>query len=723
MDVNLSIALFLSLQVQANPYADSATAALIARARERHRQQDAAVHDYRATLLSRLDANVGRGGFARIVPIAVQEQESELEWQAPNDLKVVTLGLRSRTAFRGADINASWTRPWFVPRFLGDSIRLLSDRGFPERAAVHPLAPGADAYYRYAIVDSMQLALPGRTVRAVGVRITPIRADASLIAGELWLDAESAETVRLSFVFTGKRLWVDSIGPTHRDTARADRGDALAERILRVSADLEYGLYQGRFWLPFRQAVTLDVQLPWFKNLVVPIHFITTFRNVRVNEHLPVAFTELPPDTSRRARRGRGDVRHRCGDQIASDSLADTLSDAKRGCVTVGNWMGGRFEIDVPSDSVLRHYPGWTDSLRLDLSADDAARLDDLRRDVLSTVEHLPDSLSGRPRLALAFDRFTDIWRYNRAEGMSLGAGYEWRLGVPFVSLLAKGRYAFTDQRLQGALTVRRDAPGSRLELVGFREMRDADPLAPGLTFANSLGALWFARDDGDYVFVQGGAVRYQRPLGGVADLTLAVRYADESAPRRLARSGVNDLFGGSGRFAPNGLVLAGRFAVAEAEVAGGARPLGWSAGAEATAGAKLYGRAWLAATARSSVAWGVDVTVSGLAGAGAGDSIPQRDFRLGGEKTLRGYPAGWFRGASAWTLGIDLGLAHHAVSPVVFADAGEVAPRRLRFAGRPAASVGAGLSLLDGAVHVEAARPIAPDAQWRWSLVFGARR
>ena len=83
MDVNLSIALFLSLQVQANPYADSATAALIARARERHRQQDAAVHDYRATLLSRLDANVGRGGFARIVPIAVQEQESELEWQAP----------------------------------------------------------------------------------------------------------------------------------------------------------------------------------------------------------------------------------------------------------------------------------------------------------------------------------------------------------------------------------------------------------------------------------------------------------------------------------------------------------------------------------------------------------------------------------------------------------------------------------------------------------------
>jgi hypothetical protein len=463
--------------------------------------------------------------------------------------------------------------------------------------------------------------------------------------------------------------------------------------------------------------------LPWFKNLVVPVHFITTFRNIRVNEHVAVTFTDIPFDSAPSTRRSRGNVRRRCGDRIASDSLADTPSDRKRGCVSVGSWMGGRFEIDVPADSVLHHYAGWRDSLRLDLSADDAARLDDLRRDVLSTVEHLPDSLTGRPRLALAFDRFTDIWRYNRAEGVSLGAGYEWRLGAPFVSLLAKGRYAFTDGRLQGAVTLRRDAPGSRLELVAFREMRDADPLAPGLTFANSFGALWFARDDGDYVFVQGGAVRYQRPLGGVADLTVAARYADESAPQRLARSGVNDLFGGSGTFTANGPVLAGKYVVAEAEVAGGSRPLSWRAGAEATAGTRRHGRGWMAATARSGLMWGLDVTGFGWAGVGVGDSVPQREFRLGGEKTLRGYPAGWFRGASAWALGMDLGLARGLLTPVVFVDAGQVASRQLHFTGRPAVSVGAGLSVLGGAVRFDAARPIAPNARWRWSLVIGARR
>jgi hypothetical protein len=620
-------------------------------------------------------------------------------------------------------VNAGWTHPWFVPRFLGDSIRLLSEQGFPERAAIHPLAAGADAYYRFAIVDSVQLALPGRTVRAVGLRVTPIRADASLIAGELWLDAETAETVRLSFVFIGKRLWTDSIGPTHRDTVSADRNDALVERILRVSADLEYGLYQDHFWLPFRQAVTLDVQLPWFKNLVLPVHFITTFRNVRVNEHLPLTFTDLPPDTTPPAHPRRNDVRRRCGDRSASDSAADTLSDRKRGCVTVGSWMGGHYEVDVPPDSVLRHYTGWTDSLHLDLPADAAARLADLRRDVLNTVEQLPDSLTGRPRLALAFDRFADIWRYNRAEGVSLGAGYEWRPGPAFVSLLAKARYAFTDERLQGALTVRRDAPSSRLELVAFREMRDADPLAPGLTFSNSFGALWFARDEGDYVFAQGGALRYQRPLGGVADLTLEARYDDESAPRRLAHGGVNDLLGGDGVFAPNGPVRAGRYGVAEVELAGGARPLGWRAGLEGTVGTRRHARGWLTATARSPLFGRFDVTASGWVGVGAGDSLPQRDFRLGGEKTLRGYPAGWFRGVSAWAFGVDIGLAGRGVSPVVFADAGQVAPRGLHFADRPAVSVGAGLSLLGGAVRLDAARPIAPAARWRWSLVIGARR
>jgi hypothetical protein len=719
------VALLLWLQGQAPGYADSATALLIARARERHLQQDAAVHDYQANLVTRLDASVGRGTFARLFPLAVEEQRSELSWQAPNDVKVITIGRRYRTAFRTADVNSSWTRPWFVPRFLGDSIRLLSGEDFPERAAVHPLSPGAEGLYEYAINDSMTLAIPGRTVRAIGVRVTPVRADASLIAGELWLDAQTAETVRLSFVFVGKRLWIDTIGPTHRDTTRADRNDALVQNILRVSADLEYGLYERRYWLPYRQAVTLDVQLPWFKNLVLPVHFITTFSDVRVNQNRPISFTVLPPDTTKhKGRRRRGSATTRCGDSLATGAQADHLADrAREGCITVGAWVGGRFEVDVPKDSVLLAYNGWTDSLNFDLSGADAQRLDEFRRDVLSTLARLPDSLTGQRRFGLAFDRLTDIWRYNRAEGASLGLGYEWRPGIPFVSVLAKARYAFTDGRLQGSLALRRDGLSSRWEAMLFREMREADRMAPGLTFSNSFTALSMARDDGDYVFMQGGELSYQRLLSPAVDLTLQARLVDESAPRFLAHDGFSELFGGSGTFAANGPVAAGRYFVASAELTGGRMPVEWRAGFEGTAGDGGEGRGWIGVTARTPPESRVAVTATGWAGMGAGDSIPQREFRLGGLQTLRGYPAGAFRGGSAWTASLDLSLWRGGVSPVVFVDAGQVAPRLARFSGQPALSFGAGVSLLGGVLRLDGARPVAPNAKWRFNLTMGARR
>jgi hypothetical protein len=222
---------------------------------------------------------------------------------------------------------------------------------------------------------------------------------------------------------------------------------------------------------------------------------------------------------------------------------------------------------------------------------------------------------------------------------------------------------------------------------------------------------------------MQGGELRYQRVLGRAADLTLQARAADESAPLFLAHDGFNGLFGGSGAFAANGPVISGRYFVASAELSGGGMPLEWRAGLEGTVGDRGEGRGWIAATARTSSESRLAVTASGWAGVGAGDSIPQRQFRLGGLKTLRGYPAGAFRGASAWTASLDLGLWRGIVSPVVFVDAGQVAPRLARFSGPPAFSFGAGLSLLGGVVRLDGARPVAPNAKWRLNLTLGARR
>jgi hypothetical protein len=732
-----AVLLALSLQAPQGPYADSATAALVARARQRHHALDAAVHDYQATVRTTLDAAFARGRFARLLPVAVLEQVSQVWWQAPNDVRLTTLGQRSRMAFRGADMDARWSRPWFIPRFLGDSIRLLGN-DFPDRAAIHPLADGADQLYRYAIDDSLELALPGRTVRAIAVRVTPTRAEGALVAGQMWLDAETAEMVRFRFAFVGRNLWDgrDSL-KTRRDSADARRSADLANRVLRVSADLEYGLFSQRFWLPFRQSIVLDIELPWFGGLVIPVTFVSAFSDMRVNGGTPIVFTVPLPDSGAVANVEKGERRalrsgspesapprrgRRTGGEGAEDRSDST--ERRAGYTSAGRWPGGRYEIVVPPDSILRRYDGWHDSLSLAPTPGDVERLDELRREALALRGRLPSDLVGGSSPLLSIDRFADLVRYDRAEGLALGAGYSWPLGGPYVTLAARARYAFTDRRLQAALALRRDVIGGRTELAVFREMVDADPLAPGLGPGNSFRALFLAHDDGAYLFAQGAEIRRQFAYRNVVDVTLGVRFAQERSPERLAHAALHQLLGGRGDFAPLDPVLPGTFTTLSADISGGLFPASWRVGTEVTSRAgATEARMWVAASSVVRGPGSLDVAVGGWMGAGVGDSIPQRQFRLGGARTLRGYEAGTFRGASAYAASVDVTLRRRGLSPVVFADIGEAALRGVSFRGDPEVSAGAGVSALGGLVRVHGARGLAARARWRFDLVFGPLR
>jgi hypothetical protein len=720
-----------ALQMPQGPYGDSATASLVARARERHHALDSAVHDYQATVRTTLDAAFARGRFARLLPIAVLEQVSRLWWQTPNDVKLETIGQRSRTVFRGANMDARWSRPWFIPRFLGDSIRLMGN-DFPDRAAIHPLSEEGERVYRYAIDDSLELALPGRTVRAIGVRVTPTRAEGALVAGQLWLDARTAEVVRFRFTFVGRDLWSgrDSL-KTRRDSAEERRDNDLANRVLRVSADLEYGLFGQRFWLPYRQSIVLDIELPWFGGLVVPVTFVSAFTDMRVNSGTPIVFTVPLPDSgaSARVERGSRGAMKSASDEDARRQRRERRHEAdstreREGYTSADRWPGGRYEIVVPADSVLRRYDGWRDSLSLALTPADAQRLDDLRRDALALRGSLPPGLAGGSSPLLSIDRFADLMRYDRAEGLALGAGLSWPLGGPYVTLAARARYAFTDRRLQASVALRRDAIGGRTELVVFREMQDADPWARGLNPGNSFRALFLTHDEGSYVFAQGAEVARRFAYRNAADVSLSLRVARERAPNRLAHSGVNDFLGGRGDFAPLDPVLPGTFVTVGAGISGGLIPASWEVGTEATAGAgRREARLWAAASTVLRGPGELDVRVAGWAGAGVGDSLPQREFRLGGTRTLRGFEAGTFRGVSAYAASVDLTLRRPGISPLVFADVGEVAARGVEFRGDPTVSVGAGVSALAGLMRVHAARGLDAGARWRFDLVFGLLR
>ena len=191
-----------------NPYASAATRALVERAMVRQREQDSLVTDYSARLRYRLTISLGRRRWGRSAPMAIEEQDVKVQWHAPNDLRVDVLGRRAHASNRDLETSSIWDRPWFVPRALGDSIRIFNEE-VPAIAPLRPLAEDGPRWYRYELVDSLQVTMPnGRRVKVLAVDVTPVRQGPSLIVGKLWLAAATYETVRFSFRYVGKGQWV-----------------------------------------------------------------------------------------------------------------------------------------------------------------------------------------------------------------------------------------------------------------------------------------------------------------------------------------------------------------------------------------------------------------------------------------------------------------------------------------------------------------------------------
>lgn len=318
------------------------------------------------------------------------------------------------------------------------------------------------------------------------------------------------------------------------------------------------------------------------------------------------------------------------------------------------------------------------------------------------------------PAVALELDSRLELLRFNRAEGLSLGIGVTGGLRGTMTALRARARYAIEDERAQGMLGLRHTGTRGGLEVAAFSEMRDADPLAPGLGVTNTIPSALLSHDDGSYVFATGGEVRLLRALHSEAQVELAAWYADESAPRGTVSGGVVN------RFPPNTPVLPGGYGGVAATVQGG--EIGgentWVAAVEGVAGEARYLRGWAGITRRREIGRGLDLALLGWAGMGGGSAdVPQRAFRLGGARTLRGYDAGAFAGTWAWTVGADIGAAHRVIAPVVFADVGQARGADV------AASLGAGVSVMRGLLRAHVATPIDRATHARFDLLVAARR
>lgn len=704
-------------------YATEETRALVARAMQRHAAADSLVTDYRARLQYRASFAFGRRRWANPASAAVEEQVGTVTWSRPNDLRVDIRGRREESKFAGVSLNSTFDEPWFVPRQLGDSVRLLSSE-VPERAALHPLASDGPRFYHYeAVADQVTITrADGRAVTIQSLRVTPRRDAASVVVGRLWVDLETGEVVRFTFRFVGTSPWDAPRRATARDSARARRNSQRIGRILTLDVDLEYALQEGRYWMPYRQILAGTVQVPMVADIVVPFEVISTFEEYEINRGEAVTFL-LPVTERDTSRAGRAALR----DSLRRIRRGDLdLPDSVRWWNRAGRLAGGgRYEIHRAPEDSLRRFTAWEDELDFAPRAADDARLRELRAELAVRADELPGSLTGRRSHGFGYERLGDAFRFNRVQGSAVGLGYRVRVpGVPFTTAYGMVRFGTSDERVVGRLSAVRDAPDGLLRVALYRDLTDLDPFSRGLTLANSVRALISGRDEADYALTTGGSVGYTRTIGRGMELTTTARLERQRTVAGGAVSRLNDLFGGSGRFRENPPIRDGTFVGGLVTLDQSTFSSGWQLNAEVLAGdgtstARVFGT--------SRVAFGMDqgVTVRAHGGVTTRPLLPQMEFRAGGIGSVRGFNHGTQRGQAFWAVQADWAVIPAAVRPVLFLDAGQAGTLRNLDQQKVLVGGGAGLSLLRGLLRFDLSHPITPDRGEgiRLDILIGALR
>lgn len=291
---------------------DAGASALLARARAARLTQDAALTSYDARTYQRFSVGLGLSAFSRERLLLRTESAAHVTWSRAGGVTVEQTGSRAvlpaaKEGHTSADLIDATPIPYFPGRetlwFPSPSFGVAKPDVDPN-SFIHPLANGAEAYYRYALGESSGIRLPdGRSIGLRELRITPRRPSPRLFVGSFWFDTASGHVVRAVYRMSVEfDLWaaadadvrrrLDSLRQAAaRDTSAAGASDrrrarAGAEHEIQddkpprwftfatgpvratISAvTVEYGLFEGRVWLPRRsvaegQATSGFLRLP-----------------------------------------------------------------------------------------------------------------------------------------------------------------------------------------------------------------------------------------------------------------------------------------------------------------------------------------------------------------------------------------------------------------------------------------------------------------------------
>lgn len=698
----------------ATAFRDAPARALLERVRVARMAHDSTLLAYDAKAYLRMSAGMSLRRFGRDRLLFRTETAGRVRWHRDHGAWIDVTGKRSAVPLLGSREAESEIRSEAgdvhvpIPYYPGrDALwvgRQMVRREVDDREIVHPLAVGAEAYYRYATGDSVSFELPdGGTIRLRELRIEAREPRWNLIVGSFWFDVASAQLVRAAYRLA---IPMDIV-----EVAEADGDDDIPRWLRPMTATIagitvEYGLHGGRWWLPRTQYADGEAVVSVMR---VPFRLEESFRYASVNglDTLP-SFPDL----------------------AATDSVV-TRDTTRWKRVVTGD-----------EEYVRRTGPGGMpvisrmprDSVALATSPDLPPSIYDAG-DVLfdrSAADELMAALDfglqagwdpQRPQLSLPPGQ--GLVRYNRVEGLSLGARLDQRLGRGYAAALT-ARLGLADQEPNAELGIARGTGRDSLGMRVYRRLDAANEWGEPFGFGPSLSAFLFARDQGLYYRTGGAELRGVRERGGLliwrvfAERQWGARVNTQlSLPRLL-----NDT-----RFIPN--IAADKADLVGAELryhrSAGYDPAGWRAlgdlRLEGAAGDFGYGRAAADLTVSHALGGRAIGALTAGGGTSAGDVPVQRLWYLGGAHSVRGHEVGTMAGDAYWMGRAEVGATRTGIRPSLFYDVGWAGARGAFSApGTPMQGAGLGLSFLDGLLRLDVAKGIRPVNGWRGEFYVEAR-
>ncbi|CAN5602076.1 hypothetical protein BH23GEM1_BH23GEM1_03720 [soil metagenome] len=703
-------------------FSDQLARTTLERARTARVVDDSALMGYDAKTRERASVGLSLTRLGRERLLARYERVARVQWRRDRGARVEILGERITAPMlgTGGEIDAELSSVPVIPYFPGREPlwgAALARLDVIDSDIVNPLARGAEAYYTYESGDSLSFRIGGETRISVReLRVRPRKPDWRVSVASLWFDDATGRLVRAVYRMSEPMdIWK---ADEEDDGEGCDAPRVICAAMNPMTANVsvvavEYGLHEGRFWLPRLQTLDGSARVGIMR---VPFKLEQSFTYDEVNgasDFAPVVITTA--DTS------RADTAAVAARRAARRAPCAPSESRERVVSRFQNTLA--VSVRTPCDSLALARSPELPASPYDPGEEifSSSELDELTERVLGL-----GAQAGFVRGLPEFRYGLGMTRYNRIEGLSTGIAAKQSLGGGYTAH-ASVRLGSADLQPNAELSLQRSNGRNDVGVGIYRRLAAANDWGDPLAFGNSASALLFGRDEGFY-YRTWGAELTRGPAEGTRGIQsrLFVEHhsdAESEASFSLARA-LNGRRFGDNIDAANGTVsgLSLRHVGSR-----GLDPRGWrllsDARVEGAAGSFDYTRA----AGDFTISRGLGARAAGaltVGGGTSGGNLPvQRWWYLGGAHTVRGQSPATRAGDSYWLARGEIGSSFVLARPVLFADFGWAGDRAdFSKPGTPISGAGVGASFLDGLVRFDLAKGIRPERGVRGYMYLEAR-